>query len=815
MQNRIRIALTVSVTVLIIALIASAVFNRALKKSLPEYEGEVYAQNIKDNIDIYRDSAAIPYIVAKNDEDAAFGLGYLHAQERLFQMDLLRRSAEGRLSEVFGTRTLPFDEMFLTVGIKRFAQESISKLNPEALKILKAYSNGVNEYIHSQKGKYPVEFDVLGYEPYDWKPEHSLMIIRMMAWNLNLSWWTDFAFIKLVKSLGEEKVKEIYPDYPENAPFIVPSSNEVKDINTSMAEVDKNFREFIGSSGSHIGSNNWVVDGKKSVSGKPIIANDPHLGFNMPGFWYAAVIKAPNWDAAGVTLPGTPCIAIGKNNNISWVFTNVMADDADFYQETLDAKKQKYFCDNEWHDLKKIREVIKVKDSSDVAIEIKLTHRGPLIDAVHPFNIVYKGDENKVKFVSMRWTGNDFSDELYSLIRINKAQNFGEFKQAVQNFSVPGQNFVYGDKQGNIGYVFGARLPLRDNSSPTMIFDGSSSKNDWKGFVPFNEVPVLYNPGEDFIATANNKTVADFRYHISNIWEPSSRIVRIKELLRSKDKHSVNDFMNYQMDQFSPYAREITKEILSAFEGISIKDPNLKLTLDLLAKWDCNIDKGSQSAAIYEVFLTQFFQNVFLDKMGSSLYNDFVTVANLPYRSIVKLMANPNSDWFDIKKTQVREDKKANIRKSMADALSFLENRMGDNLTYWQWGSLHKGLFKHTFASTSSFVDKKVNIGPFELGGDGTTIFNTEYSFNTEKTGSTAFDHEPFEGYLGPSMRFVYDFANPDEFYLVLTSGQSGNILSPHYKDQFEMWLTGKYLKINTNIESIKRNKVLTILKQS
>lgn len=815
MLKRFRIAIAGSATILIIVVIASAIFNIMLKKSLPDYEGEVESLNIKSKIEIYRDSSAVPYIVAQNDEDAAFGLGYVHAQERLFQMDILRRSAEGRLSEVFGSKTLPFDKMFLTVGIKRFATQNISKLNPQALRVLTAYSNGVNEYIHKHSSKLPIEFDVLNYTPYDWKPEHSLMVIRMMAWNLNVSWWTDFAFIKLIKALGEEKVKEIYPDYPENAPFVIPSANELKDVHTDIADVDKEFREFLGVQGSHIGSNSWVVNGKMSKSGKPIIANDPHLGYSMPGFWFAAVIKAPNWDAAGVTIPGTPCIAIGKNNFISWAFTNIMADDADFYMETLDEKKQKYFYDQEWHPLRTINEVIKVKDSTDVSLEIKLTHRGPLIDNAHPFNFVYRGDKNKLKYVSMRWSGNDFSDELYSLLSINKAKNFGEFKQAIQSFSVPGQNFVYGDKQGNVGYVFGARLPLRESNSPTMIFDGTNTNNDWKGYIPFSELPVLYNPEENFIATANNKTASNFPFHISNIWEPASRIIRIKELLRSKEKHSDEDFMNYQTDQFSPYAREITKEIIESFEGVKIKDKNLQLTLDLFKKWDCKIDKGSQTAAIYEVFLVQFFQNVFLDKMGSSLYNDFVTVANIPYRSIEKLMATPNSDWFDIKKTTPREDKKANIRRSLADALTYLESRLGNNITFWQWGSLHNGLFKHTFADASSYLDNKLNVGPFEIGGDGTTIFNTEYSFNTEATGYSSVDHKPFENYLGPSMRFIYDFAQPDDFYLVLTAGQSGNVLSSHYKDQFDMWLSGNYLRINTKLENIVKNKVLTIIKKN
>src|ERR1035437_8042732 len=292
MPRWLKIVIGLFVTFIIILFIAGIIFYKMLSASLPQYQGNIISEKISDNIDIYRDSLAVPYILAQNDEDAAFALGYLHAQERLFVMDIARRAGEGRLSEILGQEAITFDKMFLTIGLKRNSQENLKRLNPVTLNLLKAYSNGVNLYIKKAKGHYPVEFDALGYDPYEWKPEHSLLVIRMMAWQLNISWWVDFSFSDLVLKLGEDKVKQILPNYQENNPYIIPSElKKISSIDKGLVETDRDFREFMGLTGTNIGSNNWVVDGSKSQSGKPIIANDPHLEFSAPGKWYAAVIK--------------------------------------------------------------------------------------------------------------------------------------------------------------------------------------------------------------------------------------------------------------------------------------------------------------------------------------------------------------------------------------------------------------------------------------------------------------------------------------------------------------------------------------------
>jgi len=815
MRTWLKVTIGIILSLIIIFIIGGYIFYNSLTESLPIYEGELKAPSLKSEVKIYFDSLAVPYILAENDDDAAFSLGYLHASERMFSMDIIRCAGEGRLSEIFGVETLPFDKMFRTVGLSRTAKMIKEKMNPEGLKLLEAYSHGVNYYLEEKKNKYPVEFDVLGYEPEEWKPEHSIIVIRMMAWELNLGWWTDLTFTELVQKLGEEKVKEILPGYPENAPIIIPADiKKFAQINSNFIETDKAFRKFIGMTGTHLGSNNWVVNSQMSASGKSIIANDPHLAYRAPGIWYAAVIKSPTWNAAGVTLPGVPGIVIGKNDNISWSLTSIMTDETDFYFETLDSSRTKYLLDGNWKDLIVVEDTIETRDGIREPIEIKYTHRGPIISNIHPYNFVYNNDESTYPPISIRWLGNEFSDEMDAFLNINKAKNWSEFKSGVEKYNIPGQNFVYADREGNIGYVFGGALPIRSTNATTFLFDGSTAKNDWKGFVSRNELPYLFNPSAGYIATANNKVMKDFKFHITNLWEPSSRIERIIELVQSKSKHSAKDYMKYQEDILSPYGKQIVPYIINAFQEAEVKDENLSQSLKLLREWNYEMDKYQQAPAIFLTFFDKLMKNIYMDEMGEDLYNQYVFLANLPYRNILELLQNPFSDWYNDVKKNERKTRDDVIRESLNDALDELENKFGKDVKDWQWGKLHTVTFKHAFSGASGLLDDVINIGPYEISGDGTTIFNTEYAFSESIEKYPLFRHEPFDCELGPSMRFIYDFAQPDEFYLILTTGQSGNIFSDHYKDQTELFLNGKYMKISTNEKSItdQKNSILKLL---
>lgn len=811
-----KILLGLSISFIIIFIVAGAIFYNMLSSSLPAYQGIITSSKIISDIEIYRDSFAVPYIFAENDNDAAFALGYVHAQERLFTMDFIRRAGEGRLSEILGDEAVPFDNMFRTVGIKRNILRNYSRIDPSVISLLQSYSDGVNAYIEERKGNYSIEFDVLGYQPEKWKPLHSLIIIKMMAWELNMSWWTDLTFSELIQKLGEKKALEILPDYPENAPTIIADNFKyLSAINSSLVETDKAFRNFIGWTGTHIGSNNWVVNANKSTSGKPIIANDPHLAFSAPGKWFAATVNSKEgWKTSGVTLPGVPGIVIGKGENISWVLTNVMNDDADFYIEKLDSSDSKYFVDGQWRDLRIIKDTIKVKNGKDRVIEIKETHRGPIISDIHTFNFIYNTAESEFPPISMKWLGNEFSDEMLGFYKINKAKNWNQFREGVKYFGIPGQNFVYADTTGNIGYIMGARIPLRKKNNPTLVFDGTNTENDWQGYVPVEEIPVVLNPKENFIASANNKILKDFKYHISNLWEPSSRIDRIYELLNSKEKHSAEDFKKYQMDITSPYAKLITSHIVKAFEGIKINDNNLKTAIELLSEWDFNLNKQSQTPSIYVVTLKYLLHNIYYDELGDDLFNRFVFLANVPFRSLLRVLDKPESLIFDDISTAKTESKNEIIRKSLADALTFLEENLGKDLTNWQWGRLHTVTFKHAFSGNFSLLDKYINIGPYEIGGDGTTINNTEYPFSESIDKYPMFSHSEFENILGPSMRYIYDFAKPDQYYLILTTGQSGNVMSDNYHDQTPYWLQGKYMLIKTDESSIRKNKNLLLIKR-
>lgn len=814
MPKWLKILIGVFSSLIAITIFAAIFFYNMLSSSLPEYEGTLQSDKIISDIEIYRDSFAIPYIKADNDEDVAFALGYLHAQERLFIMDLIRRAGEGRLAEILGEKALPFDKMFRTVGIKKTILENYNKYDSQVIKILSAYSNGVNQYIEDNKGKYSIEFDVLGYQPEKWKPLHSLIVIRMMGWELNLSWWVDFTYAELIEKFGKDKLLEILPDITESNLQKIPPSKNLKLLADNFIRTNLAFRNLMGWRGTQVGSNNWVVNANKSLSGKPIIANDPHLAFSAPGKWYAVVINSKHWKAAGVTLPGVPGIVIGKNENISWALTNLMNDDADYYYEKLDSSGQNYFLDGKWQPLDIIKDTIKIKNRKEEVIEIRKTHRGPIISDIHPFSFIYNESNKKYSAISMRWLGNLFSDEMLAFLKINKSKNFYEFRDAVSYFALPGQNFLYADIQGNIGYVMGAKIPVRSQSASTIISDGTNSANDWKGFVPKDEMAVVFNPSDNFFATANNNLFPNFKYHISNLWEPSSRIDRINFLLRQKEKHSVKDFQTYQMDQTSEYAKQVVPHILEAFSTTKVKDKNLEESIELLEKWDYQMSAYNQVTTIYQVFLKYLLRNIYLDEMGEDLFNKFLFIVNVPYRSLLKVLQS-DSRWFDDINTSQVENKNFIIRKSLSDALTYLEKKFGKDLSSWQWGRIHKVTFKHPFSGAFDPIDNFINIGPFEIGGDGTTIFNTEYPFAKSIEEFSAFRHEEFENVLGPSMRFIFDFANPDEIFLTLITGQSGNLFSEHYSDMSELWLEGKITRIKTDRQSFESNnkKLLRIIR--
>lgn len=785
--------------ILLVLLIAVIILSyKLITRSHPKLEGTLKTHFLIDTVYIYRDENGIPHIFAKNEHDLYFALGYVTAQDRLWQMDLSRRIASGRLSEIFGIETLEIDKLFRTLGLNETAKKMQKYLSEKSIEILKSYTDGVNYFIKTNKGNYPVEFKLLGYEPDEWSITDCILITRLIAWQLNFAWWNEPVFSEILSKVGEEKFRRLIPRYPQNAPliikkYVVPTGKFV--------EANVKFREMFGMVSDGIGSNSWVISGKISKNGKPMLANDPHLPYSLPSIWYQVHLNDGSFDMLGVCIPGTPGIVIGRNNYIAWGLTNVMLDDTDFYVEKIDSVEKKYFYNGAWLPLNEREEVIHVKGKGKYSFRVFSTHRGPIISDVYEFSFteyIPKADARYItsKAVSMQWTGNLISDEILVFYKINHAKNWDDFKDALKFFTVPAQNFIYADVYGNIGYYCAGKIPIRKNLNPLLLNSGETDDFDWIGFVQFNQQPNVFNPPENFIATANNKIVPDdYPYYITYLWEPESRAIRINEYLSSKEKFELNDFKTLQLDYFSHYAKELTPYIINAFDGNEITNDFVKNGLRYLKNWGFNFSRDDIATTIFNAFVVAMMKNTFEDELGGELYKRFIFYSGVPVRILKQLIIENDTLWFDDVKTVDKvETRDEIIRKSFEEGIYSLRKLLGDDMLSWHWGRLHKLELVHPLGLRKP-LDKIFNLGPFEIGGAGTTVNNAGFSML-----------RPFNCVLGPSMRQIVDFSE-NLLYSIIPAGPSGQIMSRFYDSQTQLYLKGEYVKIEMEREKLKNGK--------
>ena len=768
-------------TIILVMLAVGAVGYYLVTRSFPKISGTISVQGLTHEVKVYRDEYGVPHISAQSEYDAFFAVGYTHAQDRLWQMDLMRRAGSGRLSEVLGEPALKIDKMFRTLGLWRHAQKLSQFIDEDTRKALQAYADGVNQFISTHNGKYPIEFDMLNIEPEPWTVEHSLLVSRLMAWELNYSRWVDLLLAELVQRFGEEKAKEIFPYWPEDAPFIIPKELKGKSVANDLRplfDAEGEYRSLLGFHALESGSNAWVVSGKKSVTGKPILANDPHLLLMSPGRWYEIHIAAPTFDVAGMSIPGVPFVVAGRNQRIAWGITNAMMDDNDYYFEEVDSLQHptRYKFNDEWRPIVEVVDTIMVKGLLPVALSIYSTHRGPIVNKMEPTA------QSLTSLISMHWVGHEISNEAGAFYRISKASNWQEFQEALKLFAVPAQNFVYADVDGNIGYRTGGRLPIRKTKGPTLPFPGWTDEYDWKGFVPFDQMPHVFNPPEGFVATANNKIIDDsYPYHISNYWESPWRSIRISEVLREQEKFTMEDMQRLQFDLLSTQAREFVPYILHAYDSVAVTDPVVKTMLEYFHNWTYEMRKEDVSTTLFQATVTKLVYNTFHNKMGDRLYSLYDTLASTPLSALSHLLKNPDSEWFDDWKTPERQTRDDCIRKSVSDALSDLKARLGGELKEWRWGRLHTVTFGHVFG-VNKLLAGFFNVGPFPVGGSHATVNVGQY-----------FLAHPYESVVGPSMRQIFDLADVNDTRTVLPPGQSGQVFTQHYKDQVMLWLNGGY----------------------
>ncbi len=787
---------------LLVVLLGTFLFLRHLvTKSFPQTEGEVVLRELEEPVHVFRDDYGVPHIIAKNEHDALVATGFIHAQDRMWQMDINRRAGEGRLSEVLGRGAIAFDKQLRTIGLKRIAERLEKSLQPDSREALQAYADGVNAYMETHRGKFPIEFDMLDYEPEAWTVQHSLLVARLMAWELCMGWWVDLTLGELMERFSLDKAMEIFPPYPKHAPRVIPWRSGPRKFALATRDfrsTERALRRFLNAGGSQVGSNAWVISGAKTVSGYPLLANDPHLGLPSPSKWYLLHLKGGELNVMGASLPGTPYIALGRNEHVAWGFTNLMVDDVDFYVEKVDSlHPDQYFYNGRWRNMEMILEHIPVRDSASVSLTVRLTHHGPIVNDVHS-SWFYQDSTTAATHapVSMRWTGFETTDELYAMSLLNRARSWKDVRKALGHFQVPGQNALFADREGNIGYQAAVKLPNRGKHNPTLPFPGWDDDFEWKGFVPFRQLPFVLNPSAGYVASANNKPVDDsYPHHISDLWESPSRIVRLVELLETGGPFSEQDVQRIQLDYVSAHARETVPYLLSAYAGKTVQDSVLHTALSYLRNWNYNFRKEDVTTTIFNTFYVKLLWNTFRDEMGRDLFHDYIYLTNVPIRVMSELLKFEWSSWYDDVTTDEVEARDAILRKSFEDALEELQTTFGRELKTWRWGDVHQVTFRHILG-TEKPLDRIFNVGPFPTGGAGTTLNSGEYNLNS-----------PFRMIVGPSFRHITDLSDSISSLMLITSGQSGQPLHSHYDDHAPLWLNGLYHRMIIDERTIRERE--------
>ncbi|MFZ1080488.1 MAG: penicillin acylase family protein [Candidatus Kryptoniota bacterium] len=813
-MKRFKLALAIFSFTLIIILGSVILLLRSIgTSSLPQQDGKVTLSGIGSSTKVLRDSLGVPYIMAQSDSDVYFALGFAHAQDRLFQMEMYRDAGEGKLSETFGRKTLPIDELFRTLQFQEMADSVYQSSSLISKDILRWYCDGVNAYLSTAKAL-PAEFSILQLNPVPWKPQDCVIVARLMAWELNVSWWAKPVFGEVFDKLGPEKAALLIPLFARNAkPDIKKQKLEIRKgksgvinheseiSNSSFVSTLDNFLHansdalnFISGvkSPDGIGSNNWTISSSKTNTGSAILCNDPHLALSLPAKWYLVSISSPSLRVMGVTLPGTPGVVIGRNENISWGMTNVMADDADFYFVQADSTESDYY----WYDGKLLSfqsftDTINVKGEPPYVFTKRTTIQGPVVSDViansYRLSALHGSSGEMSGIVSLRWNAYWPSDETRAVFLINIARNFQDFLNALRSFGTPAQNFVYADVRGNIGFKAAGNIPLRNYPMPYLPQTGTSSRFVWENFVPFDALPESYNPPSAFIATANDKTTPDnYPYYLTNLYEPSSRIDRITSFIFAHDTMSVELCKELQLDYQSEFMSLLNDKLLAACNS----ERYFPKELVYLKNFDGRMNAKSTAAAILNETFVELVKGIFEPVLGDSLFAKYILVSSIPTRILETMLKNPTlvGQLYDTTNDLSAQrdlaevgDSLMNIKlsESLESSLETLREKFGFDPINWMWGKIHMLELKHPMSS-NSLIKKLYDLGPFSRGGTNTTVNNGEFSLD-----------EPYNMLVGPSMRMIVDM-NKYGMYFSLPGGECGQLLSAHYSDFLGDYLNGK-----------------------
>ena len=806
-------------------------------KSFPQVEAELTLPGLDAPVDIYRDEMGIPHIYASTLHDLFFAQGYVHAQDRFWQMDTWRHIGSGRVSEMFGAGQVETDAFLRTLGWRQVAEQEYASLGPEPKVIIDSYADGVNAYI---KDKEPVELSLeyailtgalnRGYTIEPWTPVHSLTWGKAIAWDLGGNMDAEIERAILLKTLSPEQVAELYPPYPQDHPLIVPEIGEnasrverptaayqLPDINLqpladNLALIDA----LLGPRGSGIGSNSWAVSGSRTATGMPLLANDPHLGIQMPSIWYQIGLhcqpksEACPYEVAGFSFSGVPGIIIGHNDKIAWGFTNVGPDVQDLYIEKVNPENpNQYEFNGEWLDFETRTETILTGGGDPVEVTVRSTRHGPVIsetygplkdttDPEYPDDLPFReeaGIELPEQYVvALAWTALSPSTPFEAIWGFNKAQSWEEFRAAAAGFHVPAQNLVYADTEGNIGYQMPGDVPIRKNGDGSLPVPGWTDEYDWTGFIPFDELPYALNPASGYIVTANNQVNPwDYPYFISADWDRGFRAARIVEMIENAPgKIDIAYIQQMQGD-----SRSLNAEVLVPLLLSLDLDPEPAAVRDaFLADWDYQERADSQAAAVFEYFWSNLVTEAFAD----DLPQDRAPLGGDRWYEVTRrLLDQPNSPWWDDKDSEaVVETRDDMFVRAFEETVAQMQKDYGKDTSKWPvWGDLHSATFRNDTLGKSGIgpIEALFNRGPFPTGGGDAVVNATGWDVG-----------EGFFVNWLPSMRMIVDLGDLRNSVTVHTTGQSGHAYHPHYADMVPLWANVEYYPMLWDQQAITAN---------
>lgn len=770
---------------LVLLVIGGWMYFNGLK---PDYSGTLNSSHLENETTVYFDDFGIPHIYAQNQQDAITVLGYVHAQDRLWQMELMRRIAPGRLSEIFGKKTLKNDTFFTSLGINESSKESIDKLdkNGEIYKLATAYVKGVNQFI--ENGSTPIEFTILGVEKENYELIDIYNILGYMSFSFAMAHKTDPLLSAIKEKLGNDYLKELNIDINPNTVLIKNSKAEVEIFEKMVTSVT----DIMNKSPipPFVGSNSWVVSGNKTSNGKVLFANDPHIAYSQPAVWYEAHITTPDYEMYGYHLAGIPFPLLGHNRNYAYGLTMLENDDLDFFkEENHPLNKDKYKTPDGFDTFKTVEKTIKIKDAEDVTFALRISRHGPImndvIDAV-----------SQAEPIAMSWIYTKFNVEiLNALYTISRAQKIEDVKKGASMIHAPGLNVMYGDKEGNVAWwATGMLYKHKEHVNTKLILDGASGEDDPIEYLDFSENPMAENPPWNYVYSANNQPDSISNILYPGYYLPEDRAKRIVQLLAPKNNWNRQTIAAMINDVTSSVAPENIKEFTSIMHFDSFTK-NEQRAIDVLQLWDGSNTPDQIAPTIYNKWIYLYLKNTFEDEMGETIFKQLLNT-HLMKRVIADQLKKDNSMWWDdVNTSEKTETKKDILSKSLIEAVASLENQLGKDIKNWNWEKVHTLEHRHPLG-TVALLRSYFNVGPFPIKGAREVIDNKGYEYN---------DSGLYNVISGPSTRRVIDFSDIENSVSILPTGQSGNLFSGHYKDQVEMYNKGEFRKMKLNKEEIIR----------